>query len=230
VRFEGFDPDNTVEFDGTVEKGDLTYNIVTTRKATVSLMRVRFAQHLLDVLERGDLDGQFRKDFELLFDPTDTVMAKLRRCTFRLGVHDEPYIPVFRECQIMAIKAQDLLDEFSPNDKRGLFQNPVANFDGWRLFMGDLDTAKSRIKPAHMIARQIYSYIPPHIPTFYANPDKMDDKALATYYAAHDTTVYFRGKFIGAPKRIAFSTTTEYATYTKYSGFELRIHGTEYPQ
>lgn len=85
----------------------------------------------------------------------------------------------------MATKMQDFLDEVSPNDRRGLFQNPPSNFDGWRLFMGDLDTTRTRPKPAHMLCRQLYSNIPSIIPSLYANPDSMDAPGAADLVSRH---------------------------------------------
>lgn len=127
---------------------DLTCRVYTTRKATVSLFRVRFAMHALDALERGDLDAYLRADIDTLFLPQDSAMALVRRRLMRFGVHDEPFTPIFRQVAIASVKPQDFLNAQSPNDRRGLFQNTTSNFDGWRLFSAiSIPSRRDRSRP-----------------------------------------------------------------------------------
>jgi len=64
---------SAIHFPLTPEASDLTCRVFTTRKATVSLFRVRFAMHALDALERGDLDDWLRADLQTLFNAQDTA-------------------------------------------------------------------------------------------------------------------------------------------------------------
>ena len=64
---------SAMHFPVTPEASDLTCRVFTTRKATVSLFRIRFAMHALDALERGDLDDWLRADLQTLFNAQDTA-------------------------------------------------------------------------------------------------------------------------------------------------------------
>lgn len=69
---------SAIHFPVVSDESDLTCRIFSTRKATLSLLRLRFAMHALDALERGDLDDLLRQDLQTLFDQQDTVMALVR--------------------------------------------------------------------------------------------------------------------------------------------------------
>ena len=67
-----------------------------------------------------------------------------------------------------------------------------------------------------MICRQLYVNIPSLIPSFYANPDSMDNKALATYYRVTESTLTWGTDTIDAPKRLALNTREQQSSFGAY--------------
>lgn len=176
----------TFNSDTVAEESDITFQFYTTRKVPITLARTRISQHAFEVLRTGRLDAWLEEELDTLL--SSPALAVVRNRIAKFGIGDEPtwdYIPT---TALLSQKMQDMIDERIPGDKRGLFENPLGNFDAYRTGIGDLDS--TNIKRAHTIARQAYNVISGPIPVHFANPDSMQsDWALARFYASRDTII-----------------------------------------
>lgn len=197
---------HAIDESGSFNATDFLFKFYTTRISDVTFLRSRISPHMYDVLARGDLDPYLKHDVDAIF--TQPSLAVVNRVLGRFGIDDEPIHPGLRPDGILSRKMQDAIYANDPTDTRGLYQNPQTNMDGFRILTGDLDTKDRKL--VQVMAQQSYRVIGSYrLPVTYANPDKMDDKALGGLYRAQDDGAKSR--------RIAYNSKVDYKEYLAQS-------------
>jgi len=210
-----------------VEGSDIVFDIKSTGVVPITFLHSGVSPHRFTQLRQGGFDSAIHASIDPIFHDTvyqikttihydttwedktrlittvidrDTLSSRvdttLRDRLMRIGLMDEVKLGQYESWRILASKVQRRIFEKEPTDTRGIWANPYGDYHSLRIQSGDLDSTKFRM--VHMIASQPY-YIDGKIPVRYANPDLMDDAALATYYKP--------------AKIIAFNTKGSYAAY-----------------
>lgn len=197
-----------------VPYADISYDVYTTKKVDVTFLRGRIAPHAYQMVRKGVFNAAILAD-------VDSVRADTtyQRQLFRFGVVDEHTLSKYRGYMDVASRVQRDILLRDPNDKRGLWANPMSDASSFRVLTGDLDT--TQIRMVHMAANQIYNF-GGRIPIPYANPDSMiyrsgPDSGRAS--SALGTGLYRATPTVNPPhdwaqdRMIAFNTPNDYRAY-----------------
>ncbi|MEO5928380.1 MAG: hypothetical protein ABIR47_00470 [Candidatus Kapaibacterium sp.] len=163
-----------------IEAGDFDMKLFSTGAASVTFLRARINQDMYDLLAAGALDSLMDHDLRPFY-ASDTLQRLYGRAAF----DDETTHQRYRPHGIVARKLLEIMRRHG-DTLRGLWQNPIANYDGFRLLTGDLDSAGRTIQ---LMARQDYLQIgdvDDAIPIYYPNPDSMSWWASHTIFSRTD--------------------------------------------
>jgi hypothetical protein len=125
---------------GTVEESDLIYRFYTTRRVPVQFLRGRLSNRLFEAVRDTNVDFLIKESIDGVYN--DTLINNNFRS---FGLFDEPWLPHLRTYGYLSRKAQKFMRARDSNERRLIMSPVIGNFDGLRVFSGDLDSTQMKL-------------------------------------------------------------------------------------
>ena len=195
----------TLNYGVSVESSDFDMKIYSTGLVPVTVVRAKLSHYFHHMTRQGLADTLIRLGIAPFYRPEN---AQHNRVMLRFGVSDEPDPTTYRQTGILSTRTQDIMQESAIaqglTENRNIYMNANQNYDGMRLFTGDMDTVRRKV--VHVFPAQFYP-IGVLVPMYYANPDTalMSEEALSITYKLNslgDTVSVYRDSAISETESV----------------------------